>query len=289
MASQKQGGRSQGAAGGSRSTKPGSAARGQGAGAARSGRTSGTGTGAARAGKPSAPGQGPAAGGNRRAGAAPVRPAAARNASTAGRNGAARGATASSVTARPATPARFGWLLGPIRPFLAMTKLQLATLLLSLIGLGVSIYLTIAHFDTKVVLLCAAKGIVNCEEVTTSPESVVFGIFPVAVLGLAFYVFMTAINSPWAWRWQQRGPAWLEAMVRRARLGSLDATIRWVRLGSLIVGMGFVLYLVYAELIQIGAICLWCTSVHVTTFLLFSLIVFNASFSWTKSESGRPG
>ena len=29
---------------------------------------------------------------------------------------------------------------------------------------------------------------------TTSPESMVFGIFPVAVLGLAFYVFMAAAH-----------------------------------------------------------------------------------------------
>ena len=43
--------------------------------------------------------------------------------------------------------------------------------------------------------------------------------------------------------------------------------------------MGFVLYLIYAELIQIGAICLWCTSVHVATFLIFALIVFYTSFS----------
>ena len=42
--------------------------------------------------------------------------------------------------------------------------------------------------------------------------------------------------------------------------------------------MGFVLYLIYAELIQIGAICLWCTSVHVATFLIFALIVFYTSF-----------
>ena len=39
-------------------------------------------------------------------------------------------------------------------------------------------------------LVCSDKGLMNCEEVTTSPQSMVFGIFPVAVLGLAFYVFM---------------------------------------------------------------------------------------------------
>ena len=77
--------------------------------------------------------------------------------------------------------------------------------LLSLYALGASIYLTIAHYDTHVTLACSDKGLVNCAEVTTSSQSMVFGIFPVAVLGLAFYVFMTALNSPWVWRLQQTG------------------------------------------------------------------------------------
>jgi uncharacterized membrane protein len=32
-----------------------------------------------------------------------------------------------------------------------------------------------------------------------------------------------------------------------------------------------VLYLLYAELFIIGSICLYCTSVHVITFVLFAL------------------
>ena len=52
--------------------------------------------------------------------------------------------------------------------------------------------------------------------------------------------------------------------------------------------MGFVLYLVYAEVIQIDAICLWCTSVHVATFLIFALLVFHTSFSWD-SQPAKPG
>jgi uncharacterized membrane protein len=39
----------------------------------------------------------------------------------------------------------------------------------------------------------------------------------------------------------------------------------------MIVGIGFVLYLLYAELFDIGSICLYCTSVHVITFVLFVL------------------
>jgi uncharacterized membrane protein len=41
--------------------------------------------------------------------------------------------------------------------------------------------------------------------------------------------------------------------------------------------MRFVLYLIYAELVEVGEICPYCTSVHIITFLLFSLIVFQAS------------
>ena len=158
-------------------------------------------------------------------------------------------------------------MLGGARsPFRSMGALPIATLILSLYGLGASIYLTIAHFDHHVGLACSDKGIINCEEVTTSAQSVVFGIFPVAVLGLAFYVFMVAVNSPWGWR--LNWPA-----------------VRWLRLGSVIVGMGFVLYLIFAEVDQIHAICLWCTSVHVATFLIFALLVFHAAFNWDTPAS----
>jgi len=153
----------------------------------------------------------------------------------------------------------------------------LATFVLSLYGLGASIYLTIAHYDTSVTLACSDKGLVNCAAVTTSSQSVVFGVFPVAVLGLAYYVFMVALNSPWVWRLQQTGSE------------QLGRYLRYTRLGAVVTGMGFVLYLIYAELIQIGAICLWCTSVHVATFLIFALVVFYTSFSSSKQAPARRG
>jgi uncharacterized membrane protein len=144
--------------------------------------------------------------------------------------------------------------------------LQLTTWVLALVGLGVSIYLTIAHYTSPALLICSEKGLVNCAAVTTSPESKVFGVFPVAVLGLAFYVLMAAITSPWAWR-----ASW--------------PVIRWVRLGSVAVGMVFVLYLIYTELITLNAICLWCTAVHVITFGLFALIVFSAAAGYGAPET----
>src|SRR5690348_3768980 len=134
---------------------------------------------------------------------------------------------------------------------------QLTTWILSLGGLGASIYLTIAHFNTSVTLACPATSTINCEKVTTSPQSYAFGV-PVAVLGLAFYVFLAVVNSPWAWR-----ITW--------------PPLRWARVGAMVAGILFVLYLIYAELFSIGAICLWCTSVHVITFALFVLIMFGAA------------
>jgi uncharacterized membrane protein len=171
------------------------------------------------------------------------RPGAGRPTGAQARSGAATAEPlAAGVAARPVAPLWF----------------QLTTLVLSVAGLGVSSYLTIAHYSSAAILACSDKGVINCAKVTTSPQSMVFGVFPVAVLGLAFYVFMVAITTPWAWR---------------SRL----PLIWWARLGGIVAGMGFVLYLLYAEIIQIGNICLWCTSVHAITFVLFALLVFYAT------------
>jgi uncharacterized membrane protein len=62
----------------------------------------------------------------------------------------------------------------------------IATLLLSVYGLGASIYLTITHFQPKA-LACVSNSTFNCEKVTQSPQSEIFGI-PVAMLGLVFFV-----------------------------------------------------------------------------------------------------
>jgi uncharacterized membrane protein len=166
------------------------------------------------------------------------------------------------------TPAPPGGLLAKIRAVWAGVMspgasavplwLRLTTFLLALAGLGVSIYLTIAHFTESTLAGCnETGGLVNCTKVTTSPQSYVFGI-PVAVLGLAFYVFMVAIMSPWAWRATRR-------------------EVHLARIAALVAGVGFVLYLLYAELFIIGSICLYCTSVHVVTFILFVLTVFAAA------------
>lgn len=50
--------------------------------------------------------------------------------------------------------------------------------------------------------------------------------------------------------------------------------------------ISFVIYLIYLELYQIQKICLWCTSVHVTTFLLLITVV--STTRWSLGQGFEP-
>ncbi|GAA3878805.1 hypothetical protein GCM10022243_49390 [Saccharothrix violaceirubra] len=133
------------------------------------------------------------------------------------------------------------------------TPLPLISLVLAIAGLAVSAYLTYTHFDPDV-LLCSEGAVIDCGTVTTSEQSEFLGI-PVAVLGLAFFVGITVLCLPAAWR---------------------DRRLHWARLGAAGVGVLFVVYLVAAEFVLIGKICLWCTAVHVITLALAGVLVAGA-------------
>lgn len=145
---------------------------------------------------------------------------------------------------------------------LAVSWRAIVTPLICVLGLGAATYLTVVHFTGAKIAVCQGTGAIDCMKVTTSPESYVFGI-PVAVLGLAFFVPMLVLCSPWAWR-------------------SAHPLVAPVRVAAAVAGIGFVFYLVYAELFEIKAICLWCTSVHILTFLLFVCVITG----WDDARSG---
>lgn len=133
-----------------------------------------------------------------------------------------------------------------------------ATLVLTVAGLVAAAYLTFEHFTSSTSLACPDTGRINCAKVTSSSYSSFLGV-PVALLGLVFFVVLLPLVVPAAWR--AHGPR-----VHVARLA-------WV-----CVGMLSVLYLVWAELFQVRAICLWCTGVHVVTTLVFGLVVFAEAY-----------
>jgi uncharacterized membrane protein len=130
------------------------------------------------------------------------------------------------------------------------------------LGLGVSVYLTYEHYTGSTTLACPATGAVDCAKVTSSAWSTFLGI-PVAPLGLLFFAVMLVLCLPG---------------MLRLRSTALDV----IRLGLCGIGLLMALYLLWAELFQIHAICLWCTGVHILTFLLFVTLLFGLVLSETE-------
>jgi len=125
-----------------------------------------------------------------------------------------------------------------------------AAVVLTIVGLGISIYLSYEHATGSTSLACSDTGRINCLKVTTSSYSRLAGI-PVAYLGLAYFVVGLVVMFPALWR---RGGIFTLA-----------------RLGYTIAGLIMVIYLVCVELFELHTICLWCTGVHIVTFLLFAV------------------
>src|SRR6185312_11540258 len=136
-----------------------------------------------------------------------------------------------------------------------------AMLLMALAGLGVSIYLTVVHYQGSDLLACPNTGVVNCVKVTTSNNSYLFGTqIPITIPGMLWFIVsgaMALIALLAIWN-NRREPS-------RLRL----AHLLW---GA--AGMVFVLALVYAEIVQLHSLCEWCTVVHLLTLATF-LIALN--------------
>jgi uncharacterized membrane protein len=173
---------------------------------------------------------------------------------------ASRGTRQRRPARREASAQRpFGTIRTPSRRVQRLPTTSQVGLALSVTGLAVAGYLAIVHVTSASLLACAGGGLVDCEKVTTSTAATVAGM-PVAFMGVVWFAAMVALNLPAAWR-------------------SRTPTVRGARLGLCVAGMAFVLWLIYAELFVIGAICLWCTVVHAVTFGLFVLIMLEASSS----------
>jgi uncharacterized membrane protein len=118
---------------------------------------------------------------------------------------------------------------------------------LSIAGVLISAYLSATH-QGGIALVCSDSGIVNCAKVTSSAQSYFLGV-PVAYWGLMFFAGAVVMHWP-------------------ALRGYRVEMLRTVMMAS---GVVFILWLVYAELVLIGSICLWCTAVHIVTATLFLL------------------
>ena len=140
-----------------------------------------------------------------------------------------------------------------------------STVGLSGLGLALSVYLSIEHFRAPGSLACPANATVNCTRVTTSEQARLFGV-PVAVLGVVFFATMIALCVAAAWR---------------------SPRLSRVRLGLAAAGVVFVVYLVYAELFLVDALCLWCTAVHAVAVALFAVVAFATAGQGASRRQGR--
>jgi len=134
-----------------------------------------------------------------------------------------------------------------------------SSLAVCIAGLVIAGYLTLEHFTGATTFACPQIGTINCVKVTTSSYSNMVGV-PVALLGLLYFGALTLMCLPAAWR-------------------SPLPFLRALRLGSVTAGLLLVLYLFWAELFRINAICLWCTAIHILTIALFTIVAITHALS----------
>ncbi len=139
--------------------------------------------------------------------------------------------------------------------FLQRSGGQIAWLILSLLGIGIAIYLTAVHYQGAP-LVCSTTGLVDCESVLSSAYSSVPGTsIPITFPGLVWFVVSGA----------------LALVVWRLRPGEPRLLILELIWGAL--GMLTVFYLVYVEIVRLHKICAWCTAIHVTILVMLLIAV----------------
>ena len=144
---------------------------------------------------------------------------------------------------------------GARREISADRRLQIAIIVLCLLGIGDAGYLTYVHY-AGIKVACLSSG--GCETVQASRYAKLDGI-PVSVLGLIGYV------------------AILLSLAVRGELG------RAAGFGIALIGFGFSMYLTYRELFTIKAICQWC----VGSAALMSALTIITSVRFLRDD--RPG
>jgi uncharacterized membrane protein len=127
--------------------------------------------------------------------------------------------------------------------------------ILALAGIGISVYLTEVHY-AGLRLACSQSGFVNCDAVIGSRYGTIGSTgMPVAAGGIGWFAVSAAVAVGLLVWPEERSFPWLLAA--------------WSS-----VGMVVVLYLVYVEVVRLGAVCAWCTAAHVLVLLTLLLAIY---------------
>ena len=115
-------------------------------------------------------------------------------------------------------------------------KLLKAILVLSLLGLIISLYQTYDYYTPSDGSFCDFSATISCSAVTKSSYARILTT-PVAILGVLYFLILALLS-------------------RKAEPKYFTFMYLWSLLGTL-----FIIYLIYAE-IQLGALCPLCTLIH---------------------------
>jgi uncharacterized membrane protein len=147
--------------------------------------------------------------------------------------------------------------------------LLVAASLAGLAGIGISVYLTVVHY-TALPLVCTTTGAISCERVLSSPFSVIAGSgLPTSASGIIWFSFSAALAA-----WQLAG---------RFSLRMVRLYLTWSA-----IGLATVIYLVFIEIVQLGAICIWCSAAHALVVLTF-IIALTRSIPSPVEKDGEEG
>lgn len=143
-----------------------------------------------------------------------------------------------------------------------LRRLLQGSILLSVLGLLISLYLTYIYTSGQVAICLSGSG---CDTVQQSPYAWIMGI-PIPTLGAGAYLLLIGLG--WlALRMEERQESWLLAFF-----------------GVSLVGLLFSAYLTYVELFVIHAICSWCVISAVIQLLVFIL----ALMAWRAFQLSLP-
>lgn len=134
------------------------------------------------------------------------------------------------------------------RVFHFMNKFDRAAFVVTIIGLAVSIYLSVVKLANQDVLCFEGMG--DCQVVTNSAYSVWRGI-PIAYLGVAGYLVIL-------------GLLFIKQMQKHE-----SSVIMLALFGITAFGALYSLYLTYVELFIIHSVCPWCVTSAIAMLLLF--------------------
>jgi uncharacterized membrane protein len=132
-------------------------------------------------------------------------------------------------------------------------------LILGTVGLGVSIFLVVDHFDESDSSFCDFASHISCSKIKHSVYSEILNV-PVAVGGVLWFVVLMLLAL--AAKAHERASSLPRTLPMNVYVSAL---FFWSFMGTV-----FVFYLVFAEFL-LRAICPFCTIVHIITIAVFGL------------------